>query len=250
MDRHLRMLSPRRQGGFTLVELMVTVAIALFLLGGLVSIVQNIRSSYFSQQQLVQLQDEQRFALTVLTDAVQAAGYFPNPTLDSTGTFTASAPFTSAGWVFAGSHAAGLPDTLSTRFRSGPLPDGTATYGAVLCDGTDTSGAAANVWAVTFSVDTIKRQLQCSVNGGPQIPLVGGVTNLTVYYGVKRNPIPVDFNVDTYVTWDALSGTDWLNISTVRVILTFQNPVIGPNQPPTINLERVIQVMARAGMHT
>ena len=38
-----RMRFPRQQGGFTLVELMVTVAIALFLLGGLVTIVQNVR---------------------------------------------------------------------------------------------------------------------------------------------------------------------------------------------------------------
>jgi type IV pilus assembly protein PilW len=253
MDRHTRMPSARRQGGFTLVELMVTVAIAMFLLAGLVTIVQNIRGSYFNQQQIVQLQDEQRFALTVMTDAVQAAGYFPNPAVDTTLNFGATAPFPAAGWVFAGTHAAGLPDQLSTRFMSGPLPDGTPAYGPVLCDGTDTSGLAANTWAVTFSVDTVKNQLQCSVNGGPQIPLVGGVTGLTVYYGVKRNTVPVDYNVDTYETWDVLlaSGTDWQNISAVRVIITFQNPLFPQaSQPQFVTVERVIQVMGRGGMHT
>ena len=56
------------QHGFTLVELMVTVAIALFLLGGLVTIVENVRKANLNQTRLAQLQDEQRFALTVITD--------------------------------------------------------------------------------------------------------------------------------------------------------------------------------------
>ena len=120
MDRYTRMRSAPRQGGFTLVELMVTVAIALFLLAGLVTIVQNIRGSYFNQQQLVQLQDEQRFALTVLTDAVQAAGYIPNPTGNTTRqAFPNAGPF-AAGWVFAGTHAAGVPDTLSHPLSERP----------------------------------------------------------------------------------------------------------------------------------
>ena len=40
--------------------------------------------------------------------------------------------------------------------------------------------------------------------------LVGGVTGFTVFYGVKRNVAPVDYNVDTYETWDVLaaSGSD------------------------------------------
>ena len=69
----------RAQLGFTLVELMITVAIALFLLGGLVTILQNVRSAYNNQQSLSQLQDQQRFAMTVITDVIQAGGYFPDP---------------------------------------------------------------------------------------------------------------------------------------------------------------------------
>ena len=64
--------------GFTLVELMVTVAIALFLLGGLVTIVGNVRQADINQRALAQLQDQERFALTVITDVVQAGGYFPD----------------------------------------------------------------------------------------------------------------------------------------------------------------------------
>ncbi len=57
---HLRQVLPaaQRQRGFTLVELMVTVAIALFLLGGLFTIVQNVRKTNSNQQLLAQLQDQ------------------------------------------------------------------------------------------------------------------------------------------------------------------------------------------------
>jgi prepilin-type N-terminal cleavage/methylation domain-containing protein len=44
------MRAARDERGFTLVELMVTVAIALFLLGGLLTIVQTVRQSSISQQ--------------------------------------------------------------------------------------------------------------------------------------------------------------------------------------------------------
>ena len=106
-------------------------------------------------------------------------------------------------------------------------------------------------------------QLQCrltdggtgAVINGP-LTIVNGVANLQVYYGVKRNSAPADYNVDTYLTADQMNtagpnGNDWLNISSVRVILTSTNPLAAqPGQPATIAFERVIQVMARAGVHT
>lgn len=239
--------------GFTLIELMVTVAIALFLLGGLVTIVQNVRGTYLNQQLLAQLQDQQRFALTLITDAVQAAGYFPDPTAQTTAALPPAGAF-GAGWVFAGSHNPGVADnaatdTLSTRFQSAP-----GSYGVVLCNGTDTTNAVGPIWTIQFAVNTSTRTLQCSVNGGPAIDLVSGVQAMAVYYGVKRNVVPADYNVDTYETFDILqaSGSDWANISSVRVVLTFTNPLAGQTatQPATITLERVIEVMARGGLHT
>ncbi|MFZ0007853.1 MAG: prepilin-type N-terminal cleavage/methylation domain-containing protein, partial [Steroidobacteraceae bacterium] len=56
------------QRGFTLVELMITVAIAVFLLFGLFSIVQNVRVTYSNQQLVAQLEDAQRLAMIMITD--------------------------------------------------------------------------------------------------------------------------------------------------------------------------------------
>jgi type IV pilus assembly protein PilW len=248
--RESTLSAPRRQRGFSLVELMVTVAIAMFLLFGLVTIVENVRQTNLNQTALAQLQDQQRFTLTAITDSVEAAGYFADPTVDTTAAFPTSGAF-GAGWVFAGTHVGGaVPDTLSTRFQTAP------NYGPILCDGTDTSQFAAQIWTVTFGVNVAAPgggQLYCQVNGGAQVPLVSGVQNMVVYYGVKHDTALVDYNVDTYETFDVLqvSGTDWENISAVRIVLTFTNPLSGQaGQPPTLTLERVIEVMGRAGLHT
>ena len=86
-----------RQRGFTLVELMVTVGIALFLLGGLVTILQNVRQANLNQQALAQLQDQQRFAMTVISDMIQQAGYYPSYTETQSSAMGANAPFAVAG---------------------------------------------------------------------------------------------------------------------------------------------------------
>lgn len=251
-----RTLGRRRCGeaGFTLVELMVTVAIALFLLGGLLTIVQNVRKTQSNQQLLAQLQDEQRFAMTILTDVIQSGGYYPDP-LNETPlqALPAQAPFP-AGQAFIGTHAAGVTDTLGVRYTTA------INDGVILCNGSTNTAFVTNSYQNLFQVvqpaGNVPGQLQCSLDGGATYQtLVTGVVGLTVYYGVKRQ-VSNDYNVDTYVTADQMvvagpNGSDWANISSVRVVLTFTNPLAGqPGQQPTITFDRVVQVMARAGVHT
>jgi type IV pilus assembly protein PilW len=259
------------QRGFTLVELMVTVAIALFLLGGLVTIVQNVRTANLNQTRLAQLQDEQRFAMTVIADAVQAGGYFADPTLQSNAVLPVQAnpaPTAAyfAGSAFAGSHAAGVPDTIATRFQTAVSFPGGPVQGPILCDGTDTSQKAADTWSTQFSLQAVGgvSTLMCTVSslngtapasGGAAVPLVSNVVAMAIYYGVKRDFTNTDYNVDTYVTWDNMSllngANDFVNLSAVRIVLTFANPLFPqPGQQPTITMERVIEVMNRAGLHT
>jgi len=85
---------------------------------------------------------------------------------------------------------------------------------------------------------------------------VNNLQNMVIYYGVNRNAPTINYNVDTYLTADQMNaalpaGGDWMNISSVRVVLTFANPLAGvPGQQPTIVFERVVSVMARAGVHS
>lgn len=243
----------RGQRGFTLVELMVTVAIALFLLGGLLTILQNVRATYNNQQLLAQLQDQQRFAMTVLTDVIQAGGYFPDPIGMTAGSALPAAGAYQVGQAFTGTQGGG-PDSIGVRYVTANGD------GVILCDGSSNLGPGNQLYTNVFTVvppgGGVPGQLLCTLNGNPALALVSGVQGLTIYYGVKRNPAITDYNVDTYLTANQMlqagpNGNDWLNISSVRIILTFTNPLAGqPGQQPTIIFERVIEVMARAGVHT
>jgi len=239
--------------GFTLVELMVTIAIALFLLGGLVTIVQSVRRTYANQQALVQLQDQQRFAMTLLTDVIQSGGYFDDPHSNTAASvLTAGGPFASAGQAFYGTQGAAAPgDSIYVRFRTAP------NDGIINCSGSSNTSAASVVYTNELYVNP-SQQLVCvlSVDGvaSAPVPLINGVVNLSVYYGVKRTFPATDYNVDTYEQASA-AANDWLNVSSVRLRVTFANPLFGaPNQPvstpATITIERVIQVMSRAGNYT
>ena len=68
------------QRGFTLIEILIALVIGVFLLAALLTIVQANRHVYGDQSQLAQLQDSERMAMTLMTDVIQMAGYFPNPT--------------------------------------------------------------------------------------------------------------------------------------------------------------------------
>lgn len=257
----------RRQRGFNLVELMVACAIAVFLLFGLVTIVQNVRQANLNQQALTQLQDEQRFAMSVITDVIQNGGYFPNPVANSPdGALVATGNFAQNGQAFYGTHPGGAAsDTISVRYAT------EGGDGVILCDGsTNTAppgplvpaGGFINQFTVQTAAPGVVGGLYCQVNNGgasavaPGILLAPGVTSMSVWYGVKRNCAASDYNVDTYVLANQMStttpcGIDWLNISSVRVQLVFNNPLWGqPGQQQFITFQRVVEVMARAGVHT
>jgi len=245
--RSARLSPARRARGFTLVELLVTVAIALFLLGGLVTVLENTRTTYGNQQALAQFQDQQRFAMTVLSSVVEAGGYYPNPTGETQiSALPAVAPNFGSGQAFFGTGTAGAApgDKLDVRFRTA------SGDGIINCSGGANTTGAEHAYTNEFSI--VAGQLSCAlgVDGGAlgaPVPLVPGVTNLQIYYGVKRLTPFSDYNVDTYVPAASMNGTDWNQVSAVRVILTFTNPLAGG---APLQFERVIEVMARAGDHT
>jgi len=157
----------RGQCGFTLIELMVTVAIALFLLGGLLTILQNVRATYGNQQALAQLQDQQRFAMTVLTDVIQAGGYFPDPVgMTITSALPAAGAY-QAGQAFTGTQGAGGPDSIGVRYRTANGD------GVILCDGSINTGPGvnqlyANLFTVVPPAAGAPGQLLCTLNGNPR----------------------------------------------------------------------------------
>jgi hypothetical protein len=77
---------------------------------------------------------------------------------------------------------------------------------------------------------------------------------MTVYYGVNRTAPSTSYNVDTYLTSDQMAAADWNNVTAIRVVLQFPNPLYNAGNPQGqaqyLTFERVVQVMGRAGPYT
>jgi type IV pilus assembly protein PilW len=244
------------QRGFTLVEIMVAMAIGLFLTGALLTIVQTNKAVFANQNLLEQMQDSQRMAMTLMADVIQSAGYFPDPTTNTlTGTLVANGAFANS-QAITGLYSAAVPgDTISVRYMTAPLD------GILNCSGLSNPnplGGAnilyVNQFAVVPGVPAgTPGQLVCTMNG-TAYTLVNGVTNLSVLYGVKTNAGAAGNNVDTYLNaTQVTAGNYWQNVISVLISLTFTNPLYtqaGQGQTATITVQRVVDVMNQTGPNT
>jgi type IV pilus assembly protein PilW len=245
----------RGQNGFTVVELLIALLIGLFLLGGLLTLVQDSRRSFAGQNALSQLQDSERLAMTMMTDVIQTAGYFPNPTLNTAIIALPAAGVMAAGQSLVGTgafNAAAPGDTITVRYAT------TSGDGVLNCiGGTNTSGAAAPLlYTNVFSV--VNGQLVCTLNG-TVYPLVGAVNgtaggiivnNLSIRYGISNGGTAG--NVNEYV--DATGVPVWTQVISVQITLTFNNPLwsaanVGQgNQPQFLTFQRIVPVMNQTGI--
>ena len=258
MNRNALIVRHSPQAGFTLVELMVAMLLALFLIGGLLTIESSTRKTFGNQSQLSQLQDDERLAMTLIAEVVESGGYFPNPTFTTlNNALPATGVYVNAGQAVYGTHtSATTPDTLYVRYVTGG-----ATDGMINCSG---GSGTAGTFINEFAIDA-NNELTCSINGGNAIALVGGrtvqgvggtnpagVTNMQILYGVKTNFAVTNTSADSYLTAAQMTAADWLNVISVQVTLTFSNPLYGQvgQTAPTISFTRTICVMSKAGVNT
>jgi len=247
--------------GFTLVELMIAILIGVFLAGGLVTLVQAMKRAFLAQSGLSQLQDNERMAMTLITDVIKSTGYYPNPLLNTAASsfpainYGANANFTSAGQALVGRGAFGVAapgDAITSRYLT------TGTDNVINCTG-NTSSVGAATFVNTFSID-VNGNLDCTliVNGGAPttVPLISGLANLQIYYGVQTNAAAGTNSIDTYLDAPSVTaGGYWSNVKSVMVTLWFLNPLYGqPGQTNAaqqfIPFTRVIAVMDKNGVTT
>jgi type IV pilus assembly protein PilW len=253
----------RTQRGFTLVELMIAILIGLFLVGGLLTLTGAMKRTGGVQGNLDQLHDGERLALTIMTDVVQEAGFFPLTTANianASSTATLQFPATgvwTAGQVVYGTDGgtAGAPlDTVSVRYITG------GGDGVLNCTGA--TSAAAATWINTFQVDGLG-DLQCVLTTGTTVAApvnlvngvntsganVGGVLYMGILYGVQSNAAAGTTSIDSYLTATQVTNNNlWNSVISMQVTLYFSNPLFGqPGQTKaTIPVVRVIDLMNRA----
>jgi type IV pilus assembly protein PilW len=242
-----------RQRGLSLIELMVAILIALFLIGGIIVVEQGVNLSYRQQNGLSQLQDEERFAMSVMASVIGTAGYYPNPTVNNLVTaLPAAGNFGTAGQaIYAPNSAGGAPhDSIYVRYMTA------AGDGINLCDGTAAGNSVYTSYLYVAADPKGGNDLYCQLQVGNAaapagIALINGLTDMVISYGVATG---TDNNVTEYLNAQQVTaGGLWPNVTSVQVTLTFTNPLATQNgqavagQPATVSFSRVISIMGRVG---
>lgn len=217
-----------RQAGFTLVELMVAVAIGLLVVASAIGVFINMKATYLAQDTQSQLQDAQRMAVQMIRTTVQAAGYHVNPARNARAdalparAATASVPKFSAGQAVAAKAGTGATgDTLYVRFQT------LSGDGIFNCKGDTNQGTAgtARLYLNALSVNA-SNELVCEVDDGEAAqPILANVSRLAVSFGVHETAttFDTDRNVSRYKTAAQMSDDEWSRVLTVRIQLTFVN---------------------------
>jgi type IV pilus assembly protein PilW len=264
-----------RQRGYTLTEVMVAITLAVFLLMGLFSILQQTRNASNETTGLSQLQDDERVAMTILTDTIQQAGYTPSASGSLQSMFSPDGVFANNGQLMVGGAGQLVGDKLTVRYVLA------SNDTALTCLGTANTDPDAKVFKEIFEINNTfpgwGQTLACSSGDGVgEQPLVNNVVNLTFQFAVNTtsagpstpsnsvgpnteasNNMGNGCPADTYIPTPTMSPADWTNVCAVKVDITFNNPLYQPagqpnptpGQPQYITFERVISVLSKTGVN-
>ncbi len=256
-----------RVRGYSLIELMIAIVIALFLIAGVITIEQSVHNSYADRNGVAQLENDERFTMTMLGEITQSAGYYPDPAVVSQVTAlpaaTATAPNGDALAFASGQALDGIAgstvingttypsDTLAVRFMTA------SGDGIPLCDGTSNNTGSNTVYTNYFYVgaDNGTNYLYCALEIGNQwsatspVPLVENVEAMQISYGLHTtaNANPGDYSVDTYVPAAQMTAQDWNEVTAVSITVTFKNPLQAEAGQNAATFTKVIALMSRTG---
>ena len=226
----------RTQRGVSLIELMVSITIGMFLLLGLGTIFVSLNQTSQLKQGLSALQNNERMAMMFMAASIYNAGYYPNPL---SGVPPAS-PLTGFGSATAGM------DTLTVSF--------VAASGVSANQGCTAPLNAGDSYTDTFSVTGGNLNCAETDNGGAptNYTLITGLSGMNVLYGVDPT---CTGSVTEYLSanqaalampWPAGVCTPPLGsqIKTVNVNLIFANPLASQaSQPGTISITQTMPYM-------
>lgn len=232
-----------RAAGYSLIELMISVAIGLFFLLVATSFLLSSRTAHSTQDASSRVQENARFALDELSSMIRMAGHVdlmsPGAEIPQGQFFTGACgsfdPCTANG-------AGNDSDRIAVMLNP-PPDDGSDAdcFGnPIAADlATASESVVANLYMVAEDENGTS-SLQCQsfrisvagvatpINADPQV-LVSGIDNMQLLYGVSDIEKASDFDtqIQRYVTADTVYGlpvpegavTPWVDIKSVRIAL-------------------------------
>ena len=203
-----RTTRPHRLAGFTLVELLVAIAIGMALTVVVAQLFINSRTTYTTTDDVSRMQENMRFAFQLLTRTVQLAGFHTAPNVDADTVFPPGAP------AIDGAEGGGnAPDQLTIRFQGFGPTLGTADGSVTDCNGNAVAAGvvATNVYTIAVGANGANA-LFC--NGVEAVP---DVASMQILYGEDTDG---DRVANNFLNRTAVGSMD--NVRSVRFALLFQ----------------------------
>lgn len=205
------------QHGFTLIELMVALAISMLLMLGVINVFIAGKTSYNLQSGMGRLQENGRYAIDILAQNIGMAGFTTGLSpIDTLNTANLANNFSSN---------ADLGLTVSSRQASDVIE---INYdSATDCLGNNTGGTATDRYYLNGS------DLMCLGNGSANPGLLAeGIDNMQILYGEDSDN---DGITDRYVNADNLTATN--TVTSVRIaLLTSTVDEVGTKDTSTYNM--------------
>ncbi len=201
----------KKDYGFTLVELMISMVIGLVVIAAIIAVFISSSRTSSATSTLSRAQESARFAVQYIGRELRHAGYasaYENDIFAQDVVFPASGDFSLVGQIVAGtdnSSASGvLPgtDVIQVRYTGSALSPITDCRG-------DTIPAESLITVRIYVNDDA--ELVCTVDGGGEEVLVQDINGLQLTYGVDTDN---DGSVNSYVAASAV--THWLDVLSVR----------------------------------
>ena len=223
----------RRAGGFSLVELMIAIALSLLLSAAIALLYSSNRASARHQSQLARTAEAGRNAMYVLGRSVRQAGFLADPTKWQTR--TTIFPATSRPVSGTEDATTALLDRLSVSYQGSGPSAGSADNRIVSCTGaavpypaTATTVRRDAFW-IANDATSGEPTLYCGTNAGTNgTPLVSGIEKMQILYGEDTDN-PGDLAANRYVK--ANEVTNWYNVVSVRLSLVARSPEVVINNP-------------------
>ena len=207
------------QGGFTLVEMMVALALGLMLSVVIAQLFSNTRVANLATEDAGRVQESMRYANDALGRTIRIAGYKSDPTAVSSTVFPAAAP------ALDDSNGAGTAsDMLIVRFQGAGTAPSTADSTILDCLGTPVApdfvgiNKSYNKFSIAPGADG-RNALFCSTDPlvNPGTELVPGVEAMQVLLGEDTT---ADGAADRFLP-PGTAGLNVDNVVAVRVYLLF-----------------------------
>lgn len=199
--------------GFSLVELMVAMAIGLVLIVAIAAAFVGARGTHKAQDDTARMQENIRFASATLERVIRMAGYRSNPGI------RASDVFAAPNQALLGVEGGGVVnDQLTVRFQGDgrPIPGGSIANSPGNCAGTTTAFGviSSNVFSITTDAQGVP-WLSC--NGQTLVP---DVQAMQILYGEDLSGA-AQTSAQRYVT--AAQVSDFNRVTSVRIYLLIRS---------------------------